>query len=98
MRFAQVRPERIGIFCVQFDVASLNATALSRMILISSADRLSKSSKCRLVQAAGIGLVGIEPIHLLYISSIAGGLGTPLTLGLMLWVARDRQVMAIGVE
>ena len=47
-----------------------------------------------LLLGAGIGLVGIEPIHLLYISSIAGGLGTPLTLGLMLWVARDRQVMA----
>ena len=52
-RLAQVRPARIGIFCAQLAVASLNVTALSRMMLISSADRLSTSNRCRRVQAAG---------------------------------------------
>src|SRR5690242_12625759 len=42
-RFAQVRPARMGIFCVQLPLASLNATAASRMMFSSSAERLSRS-------------------------------------------------------
>ncbi len=52
-KLAQVRPARMGIFCAQLPVDSLNVTALSRMTLISSADRLSTSNRCRRVQAAG---------------------------------------------
>ncbi len=44
-RFAQVRPARTGSFRVQLAVASLNVPALSRMTLISSAERLSRSSR-----------------------------------------------------
>lgn len=45
--------------------------------------------------AVGVGLtfVGIAPIRLLFLSSLAGGLATPLTLVLLLLAARDRQVM-----
>jgi Mn2+/Fe2+ NRAMP family transporter len=46
-----------------------------------------------LALAAGITFVGIGPIQLLFISSIAGGLGTPITLALMMLVARDRATM-----
>ena len=42
---------------------------------------------------AGITLLGIHPIQLLFASSIAGGLGTPITMALMMLVARDRRVM-----
>ncbi len=43
--------------------------------------------------ALGITLLGIGPIQLLFISSIAGGLETPITLILMMLIARDPQVM-----
>lgn len=45
--------------------------------------------------AVGVALtfLGIGPIQLLFISSIAGGLATPVTLFLMLLIARDRKVM-----
>jgi Mn2+/Fe2+ NRAMP family transporter len=46
-----------------------------------------------LVVGVGITFVDIGPIQLLFISSIAGGLATPITLVLMMLVARDRQVM-----
>ena len=46
-----------------------------------------------LVAGVLVTLLGIEPIQLLFISSIAGGLGTPITLGLMMLVARDRLAM-----
>ena len=39
-RFAQVLPARTGIFCLQPAVASLNITAVSRIVRSSSADRL----------------------------------------------------------
>ena len=42
---------------------------------------------------AAITLLGIRPIQLLFASSIAGGLGTPITLALMMLVARDHRVM-----
>ncbi len=42
---------------------------------------------------AAITLLGIHPIQLLFASSIAGGLGTPVTLALMMLVARDHRVM-----
>jgi Mn2+/Fe2+ NRAMP family transporter len=40
-----------------------------------------------------ISLLGVSPITLLFWASIAGGLGTPISLVLMLLAARDRQVM-----
>lgn len=45
--------------------------------------------------AAGVGLslLGIGPIQLLFLSSILAGLATPVTLTLMLLIARDRRVM-----
>ncbi len=44
-KLAQVRPPRTEIFCVQPAVASLNVTAVSRIVVISSADRLSTSNR-----------------------------------------------------
>jgi Mn2+/Fe2+ NRAMP family transporter len=46
-----------------------------------------------LLVALGITLLGIGPIQLLFISSIAGGLATLITLTLMMQIARDPQVM-----
>jgi Mn2+/Fe2+ NRAMP family transporter len=46
-----------------------------------------------LLVALGITLLGIGPIQLLFISLIAGGLATPITLTLMMLIARDAQVM-----
>jgi Mn2+/Fe2+ NRAMP family transporter len=46
-----------------------------------------------LAVAAGITYVGVGPIQLLFASSIAGGLATPVTLTLMMLLARDRRVM-----
>lgn len=46
-----------------------------------------------LLVALGIMLLGIGPIQLLVISSIAGGLATPITLILMMLIARNPQVM-----
>jgi Mn2+/Fe2+ NRAMP family transporter len=46
-----------------------------------------------LVVAASGSFVGIAPIRLLFWASIAGGLGTPITLILMNAVARDRSAM-----
>jgi Mn2+/Fe2+ NRAMP family transporter len=45
--------------------------------------------------AIGVALtfLGVGPIQLLFLSSIAGGLGTPITLVLMMLIARDRRVM-----
>jgi Mn2+/Fe2+ NRAMP family transporter len=43
--------------------------------------------------AAIVGLAGVPPIQLLFLSSIAGGVATPFTLVLMVLVARDRKVM-----
>lgn len=45
--------------------------------------------------AAGsvVALAGVSPIKLLFISSIAGGIATPVTLGLLMAVANDRRVM-----
>lgn len=46
-----------------------------------------------LVVAVGITLVGVGPIQLLFLSSLAGGLGTPVTLVFLMLLARDRNVM-----
>lgn len=43
--------------------------------------------------AVVIGLAGVPPIKLLFLSGIAGGIATPLTLGLMLLVGRNAKVM-----
>jgi Mn2+/Fe2+ NRAMP family transporter len=40
-----------------------------------------------------LALAGLQPIQLLFASSIVGGLGTPVTLALMMLVARDPRVM-----
>jgi Mn2+/Fe2+ NRAMP family transporter len=46
-----------------------------------------------LVAGAAVALAGIAPIKLLFISSIAGGLATPITLTMMMLVAGDRHIM-----
>ena len=43
--------------------------------------------------AALLGVAGVPPIALLFLSSIAGGVATPLTLVLMLLIGRDRKIM-----
>jgi Mn2+/Fe2+ NRAMP family transporter len=43
---------------------------------------------------AVISLVGISPIQILFVASIAGGVGTPVSLVFLLRVAGDTQVMA----
>ena len=40
-----------------------------------------------------IGFAGVTPIHLLFISSIAGGIATPVTLVFLLLAAGDRTVL-----
>lgn len=40
-----------------------------------------------------IGVAGVAPIKLLFMSGIAGGIATPLTLALMLLVARNERIM-----
>ncbi len=47
---------------------------------------------CVLV-AVLIGMAGVPPIKLLYLSGIAGGIATPLTMGLMLLVGRNPRIM-----
>jgi Mn2+/Fe2+ NRAMP family transporter len=46
-----------------------------------------------LALAVGLTLLGISPIQFLFWSSLAGGLGTPVTLALLMLVARNRGVM-----
>ena len=46
-----------------------------------------------LLVGAGVALAGIAPIKLLFVSSIAGGVATPITLTMMLLVAGDHKVM-----
>jgi Mn2+/Fe2+ NRAMP family transporter len=41
----------------------------------------------------GIAFAGIPPVKLLFVSSIVGGLATPITLFLMMLVAQDRKIM-----
>jgi Mn2+/Fe2+ NRAMP family transporter len=49
-----------------------------------------------LVLSAGFALVGSSPIALLYAASVAGGLATPLTLWLLVAIARNRTIMGDG--
>ncbi|MBV9269704.1 MAG: divalent metal cation transporter, partial [Candidatus Eremiobacteraeota bacterium] len=49
------------------------------------------------VTALIAAFVGVPPIKLLFISSIAGGLATPITLAFMLMVASNRKVMKTHV-
>lgn len=46
-----------------------------------------------LAAAAALTYLHVTPMRLLFLSSIAGGIGTPITLILLLLVARDRTVM-----
>lgn len=46
-----------------------------------------------LAVAVGVTLVGIGPIQLLFVSSIAGGLATPITLAILMVAARDSRTM-----
>lgn len=46
-----------------------------------------------LVAGAGITFFGVGPIQLLFLSSIVAALATPITLFLMMLLARDRKVM-----
>ena len=43
--------------------------------------------------SCAIGFAGVQPITLLYYSGIAGGIATPLTMALMLLVARHHGLM-----
>ncbi|HEX2986894.1 MAG TPA: divalent metal cation transporter [Chloroflexota bacterium] len=40
-----------------------------------------------------VALAGVEPFQILFIASIAGGLGAPVLLALMIMVARDPEIM-----
>ena len=46
-----------------------------------------------LALGATLSLLAVEPIEMLVIASIAGGLGTPVLLALLLRLARSRRVM-----
>ena len=46
-----------------------------------------------LAVGVGVAYVGVSPIRLLFLSGIAGGLATPVTLAFMMRAARDRRVM-----
>jgi Mn2+/Fe2+ NRAMP family transporter len=46
-----------------------------------------------LAVGVSIAYVGVRPIRLLFLSGIAGGLATPVTLAFMMRAARDRRVM-----
>jgi Mn2+/Fe2+ NRAMP family transporter len=46
-----------------------------------------------LVIGGGITLLGVGPIQLLFASSIAGGIATPVTLAILMVTARDAHVM-----
>lgn len=46
-----------------------------------------------LVIGVVISFLGIPPIRLLFVSSIAGGLGTPISMVFLLLVGRDRKIM-----
>ena len=43
-----------------------------------------------------IAFAGVAPVKLLFVSSIVGGLATPITLGLMMVVAQNRDIMKHG--
>jgi Mn2+/Fe2+ NRAMP family transporter len=45
------------------------------------------------IAAVLIGSAGVPPIKLLFMSGIAGGIATPLTMALMLLVARNHRIM-----
>jgi Mn2+/Fe2+ NRAMP family transporter len=46
-----------------------------------------------LVVGTGVALAGVSPIKLLFISSIVGGLATPITLTMMMLIAGDHSAM-----
>ena len=46
-----------------------------------------------LVAGTFVAMLGVKPISLLFFASIAGAFGTPITLTLMLLVARNRKLM-----
>jgi Mn2+/Fe2+ NRAMP family transporter len=46
-----------------------------------------------IIVAIAIGFAGVPPIKLLFVASVAGGLGTPISLAFLLLVARDRRIM-----
>jgi Mn2+/Fe2+ NRAMP family transporter len=51
-------------------------------------------SMCAMTLVAALaGLLGAPPIKLLFVSSIVGGIGTPVTLVIMLLVARNGSIM-----
>jgi Mn2+/Fe2+ NRAMP family transporter len=58
-----------------------------------NARRFYSALLASLVIGAAIAFAGASPIKLLFASGIAGGIATPLTLGLMMLVARDRKIM-----
>jgi Mn2+/Fe2+ NRAMP family transporter len=43
-----------------------------------------------LIMGTGIALAGISPIKLLFVSSIVGGIATPITLTMMMLIAGSR--------
>jgi Mn2+/Fe2+ NRAMP family transporter len=61
---------------------------------ITKAGRFYAVLGASIALGAAISLVGISPIQILFVASIAGGLGTPLSLVFLLRVAGDKQIMA----
>lgn len=61
---------------------------------ITKAGRFYAVLGASIALGAAISLVGISPIQILFVASIAGGLGTPVSLVFLLRVAGDEQVMA----
>lgn len=59
----------------------------------SRAPRFYVALVLSLAVAVGITLVGVTPIRLLFLSSLVGGLGTPVTLLFLMLLARDRRMM-----
>jgi Mn2+/Fe2+ NRAMP family transporter len=61
--------------------------------------RPHEAGRFYLVVAASLGLAavailpGVDPIRLLFGASLAGGVATPVSIGFLVLVARDRRVM-----
>jgi Mn2+/Fe2+ NRAMP family transporter len=59
----------------------------------SRAPRFYVALVISLAVAVGITLVGVTPIRLLFLSSLVGGLGTPVTLLFLMLLSRDHRMM-----
>lgn len=60
---------------------------------LPNAGRFYGAMAAAVALGAGIALGGVPPIRILYVASIAGGLGTPVSLVFLLLVARHTEAM-----